>query len=75
MNDIDIDLSDFEKLPQKQQLKAIYKNTSGMKKDIILFKNDFVDHIKNDKFHFRTIKWMIFALAILFGLGKFIGAI
>lgn len=68
-----VNLEEFEQLPQKQKLSAIYHNTLTTRQEINDMRDKFDKHQRNDKFNFRIIRWMIGLLALTFGLTKYFG--
>ena len=75
MNGVSISEKEFKNMSTKDQNGILFKNTSqiieGMKEHISLFEK----HLKDDKFNFKTIRWMIVGLGLLVGLGKYFNLI
>ena len=64
MNGLKIESTDFDKLPQKQQLRVLYDNTEELK-----------DMVSGFKFQ-QKLQWAAIAiLFILTGFSKYLGVI
>jgi predicted amidophosphoribosyltransferase len=64
MNGLNITPNDFERLPQKHQMRVLFENTEELKRMVHTY-----------KFHQKIQYLWIMALTFALGLGKFVGLI
>jgi len=74
-NGVSVSPEEFEALPQKQQLSAIFHNLSYIKTAIDKGREDFQNHESSDRFHNWTTYTLLTILIILAGLGKYLSII
>ena len=75
MEGLTINLKEFEKLPNKKQMSVLFENTEQLKFMVTQAKELTMNHEKDNIFHRKITYSSIFSLAILFGLGKFVGVL
>ena len=74
-NGVNINEKEFAAMDQSSQNLILFKNTEQIKIAMSEHINMFEQHLKDDKFNFKILRWMIFGLAVLAGLGKFLNVI
>ena len=74
-NGVNINEKQFRNMNVKDQNAILFNNTEHIKINMKQHTSLFEQHLKDDKFNFKTIKWMIAGLGLLVGLGKMFGLI
>lgn len=75
MNGLNITDKSLDKLPIKQQLVIVRQNTEMIKSLLGEHMEKFENHEKTDKWNFWSLRLIILVLAMLAGLGRYIGVI
>lgn len=71
VNGFNVNVSEFEQLPQKQKMTALFHNTDTIIKKMEEYKSNLKNHERDDNFHHKIQYWLIAIMASLFGVGKF----
>lgn len=75
MNGISINESQFKEMDNNNQNVILFNNTEEIKTHMKNHIDIFERHLKDDKFNFKLLRWMIIGLAVLMGVGKYFSVI
>jgi len=73
VNGININKKEFNSLNIKEQNTILFENTEEIKESLRIYMDQFKNHQKSDNWHFWSVRLLIIVLAVLAGLGKFLG--
>ena len=70
MNGVSINEKQFRNMNVTDQNVILFNNTEQIKLNMKVHTNLFEQHLKDDKFNFKVLRYMILGIGILGGLGK-----